>query len=317
MTDYALWCIGPEQAALRPCAMGAGDLVEMLYSGISRGTERLVFEGRVPESEHTRMRGPAQEGDFPFPVKYGYCAVGRVLEGPLAGRTVFALHPHQSRFRLPAAALTPLPKGLPPARAVLTANMETALNILWDSGAGAGDRIAVIGAGVVGALTGYLAARLPGADVTLVDVNPQRADIAQALGCHFAQPENAPKDCDVIVHLSATPQGLALAMECAGQEATIVEGSWHGAGATPLPLGGAFHSRRLRLVSSQVGSLPPARAPRWNYARRMAKALELLADPALDALVTGETLFTDLPMRYGAILSDPGTLCHRIRYTPE
>ena len=317
MTEYALWCIGPEQAALRPCAMGRGDLVEMLYSGISRGTERLVFEGRVPESEHTRMRGPAQEGDFPFPVKYGYCAVGRVLEGALAGSIVFALHPHQSRFRLPATALTPLPDGLPPARAVLAANMETALNILWDSGAGAGDRIAVIGTGVVGALTGYLAARLPGAVVTLVDVNPQREEIARGLGCRFAQPLDAPKDCDVVVHLSATPQGLALALECAGQEATIVEGSWHGAGATPLPLGGAFHSRRLRLVSSQVGTLPPARAPRWDYARRMAKALDLLADPALDALITGETPFADLPARYGAILSDTGTLCHRIRYTPQ
>lgn len=317
MKELALWCVGPGQASLRPCSMGEGDLVEMLYSGISRGTERLVFEGRVPASEHTRMRGPAQEGDFSFPVKYGYCAVGRVLEGPLAGKAVFALHPHQSRFRLPVTAMTPLPDGLPPARAVLAANMETALNILWDSGAGAGDRIAVIGAGVVGALTGYLAARLPGADVTLVDVNPQREKIAQGLGCRFARRGDAPKDCDVVVHLSASAKGLAIAMDCAGQDATIVEGSWHGSGDTPVPLGGAFHSRRLRLVSSQVGRLPPARAPRWTYARRMAKALDLLADPALDALISGETLFSDLPAQYGAILSDTNTLCHRIRYTPE
>ena len=310
----ALWCVGPGRAELRPGALGAGALVETLFSGISRGTERLVFRGRVPESEYDRMRGPAQEGTFPFPVKYGYGAVGRVVDGALAGAAVFALHPHQTRFRLPVSALTPLPVTLPPERAVLGANMETALNLLWDSGAGAGDRIAVIGAGVVGALAGYLAARLPGAEVTLVDVTADRAALAERLGCGFSLPEAAPEDCDVVLHLSATAEGLATAIACAGTEATVVEGSWHGSGATPVPLGAAFHSRRLRLVSSQVGRLPAPRAPRWNPARRMAKALALLADPALDALISGETAFADLPARYGAILADPGTLCHRVRY---
>ena len=316
-TAPALWCVGPGRAEIRPGALGDGVAVEMLWSGISRGTERLVFEGRVPDSERDRMRGPAMEGDFPFPVKYGYCAVGRVTEGPLAGRAVFALHPHQTRFRLPQTALTPLPDRLPPGRAILAANMETALTLLWDSGAGPGDRIAVIGAGVVGALAGYLAARLPGAEVTLVDTNPDRAGLADALGCAFVAPDAAPRDCDIVLHLSASAAGLAAAIACAGQEATVVEGSWHGAGATPVPLGGAFHSRRLRLVGSQVGQIPPARAPRWTYARRIAKALDLLCDPALDALISGETEFADLPARYGAILSDPGTLCHRIRYDAQ
>jgi NADPH:quinone reductase-like Zn-dependent oxidoreductase len=310
----ALWCVAVEQAELRPGRLGNGTLVETLYSGISRGTERLVFRGEVPESEYERMRGPAQEGAFPFPVKYGYCAVGRVVEGDLAGRTVFALHPHQTCFRLPEAALTPLPEGLPAERAVLAANMETALNLLWDSGAAAGDRIAVIGAGVVGALTGYLAARLPGAEVTLVDLLPDRAALADRLGCGFATPADAPTDCDVVLHLSATGAGLATAIDCAGTEATVVEGSWQGAGATPVPLGGAFHSRRLRLVSSQVGRLPPAWAPRWDPARRVAKALDLLLDPALDTLVSGETAFAELASRYAGILADPETLCHRIRY---
>ncbi|MDG4648689.1 zinc-binding alcohol dehydrogenase [Roseibacterium sp. SDUM158017] len=313
-TAPALWCVGPGRVETRPGAMGEGVAVDMLFSGISRGTERLVFEGRVPATEHDRMRGPAMEGEFPFPVKYGYCAVGRVTEGALAGRAVFALHPHQARFRLPEAGLTPLPDGLPPERAVLGANMETALTLLWDSGAGPGDRIAVIGAGVVGALAGYLAARLPGAEVTLVDTNPGRAALAETLGCRFADPDAAPRDCDVVVHVSASAPGLATAIACAGQDATVVEGSWHGAGATPVPLGGTFHSRRLRLVGSQVGRIPPARAPRWTYARRMAKALDLLTAPALDALISGETQFSDLPDRYGAILSDPATLCHRIRY---
>jgi threonine dehydrogenase-like Zn-dependent dehydrogenase len=167
---------------------------------------------------------------------------------------------------------------------------------------------------VVGALAGWLAARLPGAEVTLVDQNPDRAGLAAALGCGFALPGAAPADCDVVIHLSASAAGLALALDCAGRDATVVEGSWHGAGTTPVPLGGAFHSRRLRLVSSQVGHIPPARSPRWTHSRRMAKALELLCDPALEALISGETAFDDLPARYGAILSDPATLCHRIAY---
>ncbi|MEY4985022.1 MAG: hypothetical protein RIR62_3288 [Pseudomonadota bacterium] len=317
MTAQALWCVAAGRAEHRPATEGEGTRFRALFSGISRGTERLVAAGRVPPSEWDRMRAPHQEGHFPFPVKYGYAMVAEALDGPLAGQAVFALHPHQDRFRLPDAAVVPLPAPVPPARAILAANMETALNILWDSGAGAGDRIAVVGAGVVGALAGYLAARLPGAAVTLVDPEP-RADLARALGCAHALPdrarESAAGGADVVIHASATAAGLALALDLAGAEATVVEASWHGAGDTPVPLGGAFHSRRLRLVSSQVGSIPPARAPRWTHRRRLEVALSLLADPALDALISGETGFADLPAAYGAILSAPDTLCHRIRY---
>lgn len=310
----ALWCIGSNAAELREGEVGDGALVETLFTGISRGTEKLVFEGRVPDSEHQRMRSPSQEGAFPFPVKYGYCAVGRVVDGDLAGRQVFALHPHQTAFRLPAAMLNVLPEGLPAERAVLAANMETALNILWDSGASAGDRIAVIGAGVVGALTGYLAAKLPGSDVTLVDVNGSRASLAAELGCSFALPDSAPLECDVVIHTSATEEGLGLALAVAGLEATVVEASWFGNGTVGVPLGAAFHSRRLRLVSSQVGSLPAGRVARWTYQRRMSKALEILCDPTLDALISGETAFDDMPTSLAAILTNPDTLCHRIRY---
>jgi threonine dehydrogenase-like Zn-dependent dehydrogenase len=310
----ALWCVGPSKAELHPGKKGEGVAVETLYSGISRGTERLVFEGRVPASEVKRMSTPTQEGSFDFPVKFGYCAVGRVLEGDFAGRHAFALHPHQTSFRMAAAMLHVLPDDLPPERAVLGANMETALNILWDSGASAGDRIVVIGAGVVGALAGYLASRLPGAEVTLVDVNSSRAALAGTLGCSFALPEEAPRECDVVIHTSASEQGLALALECAGQEATIVEASWFGSGQVSVPLGGAFHSRRLRIVGSQVGSLPANRTARWTHSRRMSVALGLLCDERLDALISGETTFADVPGKYGGILADPNTLCHRIRY---
>lgn len=314
MTAEALWCVGVNTAQIRPAAMGDGVAVDTLFTAISRGTERLVLAGAVPLTEYERMRGPGMEGVFPFPVKYGYCNVGRVAEGTLAGQIVFALFPHQTHYRVPEAALMPLPEGLPPERAVLAANMETALTILWDSGAGAGDRIAVIGAGVVGCLVGALAARLPGAEVTLVDVNGARYPVATQMGCRFSFADAPPCDCDVVIHTSATADGLALALDIAGQDATIVEASWHGDAQVSLPLGGAFHSRRLRLVSSQVGTVPPSRQPRWTHARRLAKALDLLCDHSFDALISGESAFTDLPRDYARILDAPETLCHRIRY---
>ncbi|WP_254216345.1 zinc-binding alcohol dehydrogenase [Tabrizicola sp. TH137] len=310
----ALWCEGAGRAALRPGAEGAGVACRALFSGISRGTERLVFEGRVPEAEWARMRAPFQEGDFPHPVKYGYAMVAEVAEGPMAGQAVFALHPHQRGFRLPEAALVPVPEGVPPARAVLAANMETALNVIWDSGAGPGDRIAVVGAGVVGALVGYLAARLPGAEVVLLDRLPGRAALADRLGCGFALPGAAAGGCDVVIHTSASAAGLETAIGLAGPEAAVVEASWYGAGTVPVALGGAFHSRRLRLIGSQVGQVPPARAPRWTYRRRLEKALELLRDGALEALISGETPFAEMGTAYGPVLTDPETLCHRIRY---
>jgi len=242
------------------------------------------------------MRAPLQEGDFPYPVKYGYCAVGLVEQGPpaLRGRAVFALHPHQDRFVAPARLLAPVPEGVPPRRAVLAANMETALNALWDSGAGPGDRIVVVGAGVVGLLVGYLAARLPGADVTMVDIDLSREAIARKLGCRFRKPLDAPGDADVAFHTSATAPGLACALSCAGVEATVVEMSWYGDAPVSAPLGLDFHSRRLRLVSSQVGQVSPARRPRWSHRRRLDKALALLADDRLDALITEEVAFADL-----------------------
>lgn len=313
----ALWIAGPGRAELRDGPEPEGEVVvEALFSGVSRGTEALVFRGRAPASEHVRMRAPLQEGEFGFPVKYGYAAVGRAVSGPegLLGRTVFVLHPHQDRFAAPAAMCVPLPEGVAPEMAVLAANMETALNVVWDAGAAPGDRIAVVGAGVVGALAGWIVAQLPGAEVTLVDVNPERAALAEGLGCGFAAPAQAPEDCDVVIHASASAAGLATALGAAGQDATVVEASWYGDAAPEVPLGGAFHSRRLRLVSSQVGRLPPGRAPRWSHRRRMETALGLLRAPALEALISGETDFADLPARYGAILDDPATLCHRIAY---
>jgi NADPH:quinone reductase-like Zn-dependent oxidoreductase len=305
----ALWYVAPGRVDLweesvAPLAPGEAR-VRTLWSGVSRGTERLVLSGRVPPSEHARMRAPAQQGAFPFPVKYGYAAVGVVEEGPddLAGRTVFALVPHADVFTASAAALVPVPDVVPPRRAVLAANMETALNAVWDGAVGPGDRVAVVGAGLVGCLVASLCARVAGTEVTLVDVRPERAAVAAALGCRFAVPGEVPTDCDVVFHASATPAGLATAIAAAGFEASIVELSWYGEGTVAAPLGGAFHAQRLRLASSQVGSVSPSRRPRWSHRRRLEKALALLDDARLDTLIDHEVAFEDLPARLPGLLS--------------
>jgi 2-desacetyl-2-hydroxyethyl bacteriochlorophyllide A dehydrogenase len=317
----AFWVAAPGRGEIRNQALGTPSerdvLVQTLYSGISRGTESLVFNGRVPESEWSRMRAPFQAGDFPAPVKYGYSCVGRVEHGPasLVGRAVFVLHPHQTRFVVAADAAYPLPDGIPPARAVLAANLETAINGLWDGRPHVGDRIAVVGAGVVGCLTAWLAARIPGCRVELMDINPARATIAAALGVRFTSPAAAVRGADLVIHASGNPAGLSLALELAGQESRVVELSWFGDQTVSLPLGGAFHARRLQIVSSQVGTVAASQRPRWDARRRMQLALSLLSDPALDLLITGESTFESLPEVMAMLASTPGdALCHRITY---
>jgi NADPH:quinone reductase-like Zn-dependent oxidoreductase len=305
------------RAAPLPSAGPGQARVRTLFSGISRGTERLVFSGAVGESEWQRMRGPMQEGAFPFPVKYGYCAVGVVEEGPaeLRRQTVFCLHPHQDYFNAPAEALAVVPEAVPARRATLAANMETALNALWDADAGPGDRIVVVGAGVVGLLVASLAARLPGATVTAVDVDKSRRPIIETLGADLATPDRAPGEADIVFHASATAAGLNTAIACAGPEGTIVEMSWYGDKPVTVDLGGAFHSRRLKLISSQVGLVSTGRRLRWDYRRRREMALSLLANPALDALVAEEIAFADTPRELPRIFA-PGAhgLAPVIRY---
>ena len=321
MTARALWTIAPERAVIRDEIIAApGDdevVVRALYSGLSRGTESLVFHGRVPASEAERMRCPHMGGAFPFPVKYGYCMVGVVEHGPavLQGRTVFCLHPHQDRFVVKAAAATPVPAAVPARRAVLAANMETALNGLWDAGAGPADRIVVVGAGVVGCLVARLAVRMPGTRVTLVDVDPAKAAVAAALGAAFAAPDAAPRGADVVVHTSATGRGLSTAIACAGDEATVLELSWFGEGEVPVALGAQFHAGRVRLVSSQVGRVAASRRPRWDYAQRLRAVFDLLDDPALDALMSPDVAFEALPERLPDILKPgSGVLCQTVAY---
>jgi threonine dehydrogenase-like Zn-dependent dehydrogenase len=320
-TALACWLAEPGRAELRAETLPAPGrdevLVRSLHSAISRGTETLVFRGEVPASEFERMRAPFQAGGFPAPVKYGYSSVGVVEQGPddLRGRPVFCLFPHQTRYVVPAEAVHALPAGVPPARAVLAANLETAVNALWDAAPRLGDRIAVVGGGVVGLLVAWLASRLPGFSVQLIDTHAPREHMATRLGLQFALPGRAASEADLVVHASGHAEGLATALKLAAFEATVLELSWYGEQAVSLPLGEAFHARRLTLKSSQVGHVATAQRARWTHARRMALALSLLQDERLDALVTDSAPFDQLPAVLARLASGaPDTVCQRIDY---
>lgn len=328
----ACWVVRPRHAELRtetlpPLADGQVR-VRTLHSAISRGTEGLVQRGEVPTSEYERMRAPFQAGDFPGPVKYGYINVGRVEEGPAAllGRTVFCLYPHQTLYQVPANAVLPVPPSVPAGRAVLAALLETAINALWDAAPRIGDRVAVVGGGALGLLVAWLAARVPGCTVQVVDTEPARAELAAALGAGFALPAAATPDADLVVHSSGAAAGLATSLQLAGFEATVLELSWYGSRAVQVPLGQAFHSRRLVLKSSQVGSVASAQRARWSHWRRLTLALSLLSDPVLDGLITHSSPFAELPQVLARLAGphigemgsetggEAGTLCHRIDY---
>lgn len=320
-TARAFWITKPGYGEIKSVTLaepGPDDVeIETHYTGISRGTEALVFNGKVPRSEYTRMRAPFQEGDFPAPVKYGYVNVGRVTHGSdaILGRNVFCLYPHQTRFVVPAEAVMVIPDGVPPARAVLAANLETAVNGLWDAVPRAGDRVAVVGAGTVGCLAAWLAVGQRGVEVELIDIDPGKAAVASALGVTFATPGQATAEADLVIEASGSAAGLRLALELAGFEARIVELSWFGAEPVELPLGEAFHSRRLKLIASQVAHIPSDQRARWDHARRMALVMRLLENSVLDRLITGESRFDELPdvMRQLAE-SGEGSLCHRVTY---
>lgn len=320
----AYWTLGGQQGEIRPERLTATAVdqvqVRTLYSGISRGTESLIFREQVPQSEYQRMRAPFQAGELPGPVKYGYANVGIVEQGPdeLCGKTVFCLFPHQTRYQVPISAVVPLPDDVPPELAVLGANMETAVNGLWDAAPRVGDRIAVVGGGVVGVLLSWLCARIPGTRVQLVDTNPHRAQIAWAMGADFSSPELAQQDNDLVIHTSGNPQGLTTALTLAGRESEIIEMSWFGVQAATLPLGEAFHSRRLSIRSSQVGTISPARAARRNHHQRLTQAIGLLNDPVLHAVINETSHFHDLPDTMARLSKTGGdTLCHRVHYDPD
>jgi threonine dehydrogenase-like Zn-dependent dehydrogenase len=317
----AFWLREPGVGEIRPTSLkepGLGEVfVRTLRSGVSRGTETLVFRGGVPASQYAAMRAPFQDGEFPGPVKYGYLNVGVVELGPaeLRGRTVFCLFPHQTAYVVPAQAVVVVPDDVPPARAVLAGTVETAVNALWDAAPLLGDRITVVGAGMVGCCVARLLSRFPGVRVTLVDVDRARGDVAATLGVDFALPADAAGGCDLVVHTSATSAGLQHSLDLLVPEGTVIDLSWYGDAEIRLSLGGSFHSRRLGIRASQVGVVAAARRGRRTAAERLALALDLLRDPAFDALITGVSRFDELPDVMARLAGGSlPALCHTLTY---
>ncbi|WP_240937880.1 zinc-binding alcohol dehydrogenase [Nocardioides sp. JQ2195] len=320
--ERAFW-VRPGLGEIRPVEVpdpGAGEVrVRTLRSGISRGTETLVFRGGVPRDQHERMRAPHQEGDFPGPVKYGYLNVGTVEAGDptLLGQTVFCLHPHQTAYVVPVAEVSVVPADVPAERAVLAGTLETAVNALWDAAPLVGDRVAVVGAGMVGCCVSRLLAGIPGVEVTLVDTDASRAEVAAALGVGFAHPARAPEGCDLVLHASATEAGLQRSLDLLAPDGTVVDLSWYGDVPVRLDLGSAFHSGRLRLRGSQVGEVALRRRHRRTHRERLELALSLLRDPAYDALLSGSSAFEELPELMAELSTGRRkALCHTITYPP-
>ncbi|MDJ0950061.1 MAG: zinc-binding alcohol dehydrogenase [Alphaproteobacteria bacterium] len=317
----AFWVTAPGRSEIRTVPLPESEpdqaLVRTRLSAISRGTESLVFHGHVPQSQYQAMRCPFQEGDFPGPVKYGYISVGDVERGAAdwAGRRVFCLYPHQDLYVVPVDALLPIPDAVPDERAALAANLETAINGLWDGAPGIGDQVAVVGAGVVGLLAATLVARIPGVAVQVIDIDPTKAEVCDRLGLALTSPDGASDGADLVIHASGSPDGLDTALGIAGMEATVLELSWYGDKSVSVRLGADFHARRLTLKSSQVGRVPSQRRSRWTSRRRLALALDLLTDPVFDALIGGHSAFADLPATMARLAADPaGELCHIVRY---
>lgn len=317
----AYWTTGPEQGELRSevlPARGPGQaLVRTLYSGISKGTEIVVHTGSVPPRVAEKMRAPHQEGTFPAPVKFGYLSVGIVEDGPEGwpGQKVFCLNPHQDRYIISTDELTRIPDGVPARRAVLTGTVETAVNALWEAGPRLGDRIAVVGAGLVGGMVATLLRTFPLSRLQLVDLDPERKRLADKLGVEFARPDAALADCDIVFHCSASQEGLERSLQLAGDEGEIIEMSWYANRQVTLPLGEDFHARRLSIRASQVGVVARARRHRRTNAERLELAVELLKDPIFDTFLTGASPFRELPDVVQNLADGKlEALCHVIEY---
>ena len=317
----AYWTMAPRHGILRteaartPRADEA--LVRTICSGISHGTEMLVHAGRIPPEVAESMRAPFQVGSLPGPVKYGYLSVGVVEEGPASvkGTRVFCLHPHQDRYVVPASALTPVSDAVPSDRAVLAGTVETGINALWDAGPRIGDRVAVVGAGMVGGVLATLLRRFPLDRFQLVDVNPSRSALAVALDVELVHPDDAAGDNDLVFHCSATESGLGRSLQLLGEEAELIELSWYGMVQPRVPLGAFFHSRRLTIRASQVGAVAAVRRSRRTTSDRLALAMQMLKDPVFDVFITGHAPFGALPQTMEMIFNDDiETLCQVIDY---
>jgi len=315
----ALWHLSEQESAIRsqslPELKADKCRIESLFSLVSSGTESLVANGEVPTDLHDSMQVPYMEGDFSFPVKYGYSLVGKVVEGShnLVGQQVHLLHPHQQHCVVNEADITIIPAGIPPQRAVLASNVETALNAIWDSRLSAGDRVLIIGMGLIGSLVARLASQFPATQVSVADTDPARLALAREQGFSQYEPSDAP--FDVAFHSSGSSAGLQTAIDAVGYEGKVIELSWYGTRSAEVKLGGSFHQQRKQIISSQVSQLPSHQQSRWDYRRRKQTVLNLLQDDGWDDFLTATVDFPEAPALFDKLRQgDRSQLSWTIRY---
>ncbi len=306
VTARALWHNSPFDSTLRREVLADSKdgelLLRSMFSLVSQGTERLVACGAVPESLYGSMRVPYMGGNFSFPVKYGYALVGEVLNQghPWQGRAVFVMHPHQDYCVVAQRDCFCLPANVSPRSAVLAANLETAVTALWDARPLLGERVLVVGFGLLGALTALLLKRFPGLDLWISEPNSYRKDLAKKMGFHLWEGQHV-GEFDLCVHSSATEDGLQMALDVLGREGRVLELSWYGNKRSALSLGEAFHHKRLRIISSQVAHLPSDMQARWGYARRKELVFKLLHSSDWRLLPDAELGLEDLPSFFKAL----------------
>ena len=319
--ERELWFTGPRRVELRqgqpssPLAPGEVK-ARALHSGISQGTELLLYRNEGPRVFDPSLDAP---GTPVYPRRYGYSWVGNIVEsrarGVEVGQCVFALRSHGDVHVLRPEVIRTIPASIPSTRATLAANMETALTVVWDAGIAIGDRVLVLGGGVVGLLTAMLAKVAGAARVSVVEPFPRRRQAALSLGADeaFSPGQDVPDgECDVVIEATGDPASLDRAIAHAGLEATIVVASFYGERRSPIALGTEFHRRRLHLTASQVSRIPAHKTARWDASRRFAMVLERLTDPRLDALVEPPVPFAEAPAVFARLDADPGMALHTV-----
>ncbi len=302
MDAHALWHVDPAHSVLRQQTLGKltpGEcLVKTRFSMVSLGTERLVCKGGMSPEAYGPMTVPYMQGAFSFPLTYGYSLTGEVIDGPQEwlGERVHAMHPHQDLCVIHSHDLTVVPGNVPLDRAVLASNLETAVNGVWDGQPIMGQRVLVIGYGLIGALIAHLVKPIPGIELHIHDIRGSRKELAIANGHHvWDAAESQPGDYDLIFHTSASSAGLQFAIDHTREEGRVIEMSWYGNQTVNLDLGASFHYGRNRIISSQVSRIASPALPHFDHHRRKSLIFQLLADDAYHKFLGEGIVFDQSP----------------------
>ena len=290
-------------------------LVKAYYSGISYGTEKIVHDSQVPANQYEFMRAPHQVGEFNKEVKYGYLSVGKVVVGPksMMNKMVYTMFPHQSMYILKSSLATLIPSHIPYKRALLTANMETAINAMWDSQPSIGDNTYVIGAGIVGILMAYVLSSTFGIKVTVIDNNASKKKLCKFFNIDFENNINCIKDPDIIFECSGNASVLSDLINNSTLETKICILSWYGKQQSKIKMGENCFSRRLEIIFSQVGNITPIQSKKWDNLSRRALALKLLDNKKLDSLIDKQEIkLKELPNFFKK--GNTNGLCKVVKY---